>query len=61
MLLLPALNLLPGTLNTAVAVAPVAAPVAVKVALPSEVVPIANVTLPAGAALPLAALTVAVN
>jgi hypothetical protein len=61
MLLLPALNLLPATLNTAVAVPPVAVPVAVKVALPSEVVPIANVTFPAGAALPLAALTVTVN
>jgi len=57
MLLLPTLNLLPATLNTAAAVLPVA----VNRALPSEVFPIANVTLPAGAELPLAALTVAVN
>jgi hypothetical protein len=51
------LNLLPATLKTAAA-APSAG---VNVALPSEVLPIANVTLPAGAALPLAAFTIAVN
>jgi hypothetical protein len=57
MVLLPALNLLPATLKTAAAVLPAA----VSGALPSDVFPIANVTFPAGAALPLAAFTVAVN
>jgi|SRR5580658_5878592 hypothetical protein len=57
MLLLPVLNLLPATLNTAAA----APSMAVNVALPSEVFPIVKVTLPATAALPLAAFTIAVN
>jgi hypothetical protein len=56
MVLLPRLNLLAATLKTAAA----APSVAVNGALPSEVFPIANVTLPA-AALPLAAFTIAVN
>src|SRR5580658_5541934 len=57
MLLLPALNLLPATLNTA-AVIP---PVAVSVALPREVFPRAKLTVPAGRAVPLAAFTIAVT
>jgi len=49
--------LLPFTVNTAVAVTPEPA----SVAEPNATFPAENVTLPAGAALPLAALTVAVN
>jgi hypothetical protein len=56
-LLLPGLNLPAATLNTAVAVPPEPASVAV----PNVTFPAENVTLPAGDALPLAALTVAVN
>jgi len=56
MVLLPTLNLVPGTLNTA-AVIP---PVAVRVALPRDVFPRAKLTAPAGRAVPLAAFTIAV-
>jgi hypothetical protein len=55
--LLPPVKLLPFTVKVAVAVPPDPASVAV----PSATVPAENVTLPAGVALPLAALTVAVN
>jgi hypothetical protein len=57
MLLLPALNLLPATLNTAAAIPPVT----VNVALPRDVFPTAKFTVPAGRAVPLAALTIAVT
>jgi hypothetical protein len=54
---LPGARLLPFTVRLAMAVAPEATSVAV----PSETVPAVKVTLPVGAALPLAAFTVAVN
>jgi len=57
MLLLPRLNLLPATLNTAAAIPPVT----VKVALPRDVLPRAKFTVPAGRAVPLAAFTIAVT
>ena len=52
----------PDTLSVAVDVVLAAAPdAAASVAVPSEVLPFENVTVPDGAALPLAAVTVAVN
>src|ERR1700676_4249326 len=56
MLLLPTLNPLPATLNTAAAIPPVT----VNVALPSDVFPRAKFTVPAGRAVPLAAFTITV-
>jgi hypothetical protein len=65
MLLAPVANLAPETLSTAVAVvpedAPEDAPEAASVAVPSAVLPTENVTVPAGATLPLAGVTVAVS
>ena len=55
--MLPPAKLLPVTVKAAVAVAPEPASVAV----PRAIFPAENVTLPAGAALPPAPLTVAVN
>jgi hypothetical protein len=57
MLLLPGLNLLPATLNTAAAIPPVT----VNVALPRDVFPSAKFTVPAGRAAPVVAFTVAVT
>ena len=55
--MLPVLNLLAATLNTAVAVPPEPA----KFAVPNAAFPAEKVTLPEGVTLALAALTVAVN
>jgi hypothetical protein len=57
MLLVPIESLLPLRVNTAVA----DEPDAVSVAVPSEAVPTVKVTMPVGAVVPLAGLTVAVN
>src|ERR1700722_9860778 len=56
MVLLPAFSLLPATVNTAAAIPPVA----VNVALPSDVFPRAKFTVPVGRAAPVAAFTIAV-
>ena|ERR1700677_255360 len=61
MLLAPAASLKPATLSVAIAAVPDEAPEGVSVAVPSAVLPTENVTEPAGAALPLAGVTVAVN
>jgi len=57
MLLLPRLNLLPATLNTAAAIPPVT----VNVSLPRDVFPTVKFTVPAGRAVPVVALTMAVT
>jgi hypothetical protein len=57
MLLLPGLNLLPATLNAAVAVPPVA----VNAAAPRDVFPRAKLTVPDGRTEPVAALTTAIT
>jgi hypothetical protein len=56
-LLLPRLNLLPATLNTADAIPPAT----VNVALPRDVVPRAKFTVPEGNAAPVLAFTIAVT
>jgi hypothetical protein len=58
--LLPPASLLAATVKAAAAVPPEPAEPA-SVAVPNAIFPAENVTLPAGAALPLAAFTVAVS
>ncbi len=61
MALAPVANFPPDRVSVATAVTPAVAPDAVRLAVPSTVAPKENVTLPGGATLPLAGVTVTVN